>query len=251
MKVAVIGTGPCGLAAIKACLEEGLEVAAFDLRNDVGGVWNYSEGDDDADKDDATKVLSSVMRTTVTNISKELMGYSDFLVPREFPQYLPHQKMHAYLKMYADHFRLTEHIRFETEVIRVGQVDDGRWEVTSRKLGSKDDEPETETFDAVMISVGHEAVKFVPEVDGREDFAGQILHTGDYRCMVLYILYVKFPQETLKNYSLYLCRSCSPHLRILMMQAPMLILSTIPAQLCRVLLTFRYSNCIKLPEGTQ
>jgi len=43
MRVAVVGAGVSGLAAIKCCLDEGLDVVCFESRNDLGGVWNYTE----------------------------------------------------------------------------------------------------------------------------------------------------------------------------------------------------------------
>jgi len=43
MRVAVVGAGVSGLAAIKCCRDEGLDVVCFEKRNDIGGLWNYSE----------------------------------------------------------------------------------------------------------------------------------------------------------------------------------------------------------------
>ena len=46
---------------------------------------------------------------------KELYCYSDFPMPGDFPIYPHHSKILAYLRMYADHFRLEQYIRFETK----------------------------------------------------------------------------------------------------------------------------------------
>ena len=43
MRVAVIGAGVSGLAAIKNCLEEGLDVVCCDRRQEIGGLWIYTE----------------------------------------------------------------------------------------------------------------------------------------------------------------------------------------------------------------
>jgi len=43
MRVAVIGAGVSGLPAIKCCRDEGLDVVCFEKRNDLGGLWNYTE----------------------------------------------------------------------------------------------------------------------------------------------------------------------------------------------------------------
>ncbi|XP_006147859.1 putative dimethylaniline monooxygenase [N-oxide-forming] 6 isoform X2 [Tupaia chinensis] len=41
-RVAVIGAGVSGLAAIRSCLEEGLEPTCFERSNDIGGLWKFS-----------------------------------------------------------------------------------------------------------------------------------------------------------------------------------------------------------------
>ena len=61
-RIAIIGAGVSGLPAIKCCLEEGLEPVCFEMRGDIGGLWNYTET--------VIKGQSSVMRSTVTNTSK-------------------------------------------------------------------------------------------------------------------------------------------------------------------------------------
>jgi len=42
-RVAVIGAGPSGIAALKHLLEIGIEVVCFDKNTAVGGNWIYSE----------------------------------------------------------------------------------------------------------------------------------------------------------------------------------------------------------------
>lgn len=41
-RVAVVGAGVSGLAAIKCCLEEGLEPTCFEQSEDIGGLWRYT-----------------------------------------------------------------------------------------------------------------------------------------------------------------------------------------------------------------
>jgi len=43
MRVAVVGAGISGIAAIKCCLDEGLDVVCYESRNDLGGLWNYMD----------------------------------------------------------------------------------------------------------------------------------------------------------------------------------------------------------------
>ena len=186
MKVAVIGAGACGLPAIKCCLEEDLEVVCFERENDIGGLWNH-KGSSRSDQ-------STVLRSTVTNACKEVMSFSDFPMPAEFPAFLRHDRLLRYFRMYADHFGLIRYIRFQTEVVEVGRAADftsnGRWRVTwrRRQQGDSDDEVDhqmiTELFDAVLVCNGHDTEQFVPCFNGREHFVGDVLHSRDYRSVL-------------------------------------------------------------------
>ncbi len=40
-RVCVIGAGASGLAALKCCLDEGLNVICYEKTEDVGGLWNF------------------------------------------------------------------------------------------------------------------------------------------------------------------------------------------------------------------
>lgn len=92
MLVAVVGAGVSGLAAIKNCLEEGLEVIAFEKESSseylprfskfivlrtianyifiVGGLWRYNEEDSS---------VTSVMNGTLTNFTKQRVNTKLFL----------------------------------------------------------------------------------------------------------------------------------------------------------------------------
>lgn len=82
-KICVIGAGSSGLAAIKACLEEGLEPICYEVSDHVGGLWKYREED--------VEGLATVMGGTYMNTSKEMSAYSDFPPPDDYPNYMPHK----------------------------------------------------------------------------------------------------------------------------------------------------------------
>lgn len=73
------------------------------------------------------------MESTVINTSKEMMAYSDFPPPPGFPNFMHNTQVVEYFRMYAEHFKLIPHIRFETDVIYVKRSTDyektGRWEL--------------------------------------------------------------------------------------------------------------------------
>jgi len=174
-RVAIIGAGVSGLPSIKHCLEEGLEPVCFEMRTDLGGLWNYV--------DQVTKGRSSVMKNTVTNTSKETYCYSDFPAPDDFPVYMPQQKMMEYVNLYAKRFQLENYIKFETEVISVRQVEDfessGRWKVTVKNL--KTGKLTTDIYDGVLICTGHHCTPVTPRIAGQDVFKGIQMHSNEYR----------------------------------------------------------------------
>ncbi|OWF42643.1 dimethylaniline monooxygenase [N-oxide-forming] 5-like [Mizuhopecten yessoensis] len=173
-RVAVIGAGASGLPAIKCCLDEGLQPVCFERTDDIGGLWNYTP--------DVREGQGSVMKSTITNTSKEMTTYSDFPPPRGFPMYPHNRQMLQYFRMYADKFGLRPYIRFKTEIVSVKPVQEekeSKWTVVS-KDGSTG-KLTTETFDNVMVCCGHYKDKFVPNVPGQNAFQGKLIHSHDYR----------------------------------------------------------------------
>ena len=116
-KIAIIGAGASGLPAIKSVLEEDMIPVCFEMTDDIGGCWNYSP----KIKEDG---LASVMRSTVTNTSKERTCYSDFPFPDNFPNFLHHTKLLEYYRLYAKEFDLLKHIHFNSQVLKVEKCED-------------------------------------------------------------------------------------------------------------------------------
>lgn len=116
--VIVIGAGWSGLLACKYMLEEGLSVVALEKRDNIGGVWLYT--------DDPT--IPSVMKTTQCTSSTTVTEMSDFPMPKEIGMFPHHTDIHEYLQAYAKKFDLYPHIRLNTSVEKVERTGEG-WKV--------------------------------------------------------------------------------------------------------------------------
>uniref|UniRef100_A0A673MY53 Flavin-containing monooxygenase n=1 Tax=Sinocyclocheilus rhinocerous TaxID=307959 RepID=A0A673MY53_9TELE len=175
-RVVVIGGGTSGLACIKCCLDEGLEPVCFETSDDTGGLWRFKENPD-PDR-------ASIYHSLIINTSKEMMCYSDFPIPAHFPNYMHHSLIMDYFRMYADHFQLKRHMRFQTKVLHVTPRPDfphsGQWDVETE---SKDGRREKQVFDAVMVCTGHHCHPHLPLQDfpGIDTFKGKIFHSRDYK----------------------------------------------------------------------
>ncbi|XP_054646448.1 flavin-containing monooxygenase 5-like [Dunckerocampus dactyliophorus] len=175
-KVAVIGAGISGLTSIKACLDEGLEPTCFESSHDIGGLWRF--------KEEPEPERANIYFSVVLNSSKERMAFSDFPPPAELPNNMHHSEVMLYLRLYAQTFRLLQHIRFQTSVAHVRPTPDfattGQWEVETEGC---DGQRETQVYDAIMVCTGHFTTPHLPLKDfpGIESFKGKYLHSWEYR----------------------------------------------------------------------
>lgn len=164
--ICVIGAGAAGLVAIKSCLEEELQVICYERTSDISGLWQY--------RDNVPEGVGRVMKTTITNSSKEINGFSDFPYPKEFPNYMESKKVCQYFDSYADHFDLLKHIRFRHRVVKVDKFDD--YDQTHRLKVVVENERngcvETKVFDGVMVCTGHHTTPRIPSFSGQQLFKG-------------------------------------------------------------------------------
>ncbi|XP_071984256.1 dimethylaniline monooxygenase [N-oxide-forming] 2-like [Engystomops pustulosus] len=174
-RVAIIGAGCSGLTAIKCCLEEGLEPTCFEQSDGIGGLWRFTET---VEEDRA-----SIYKSVFTNTSKEMMCYSDFPMPENFPVFLHHSKILEYLHLYAEHFNLFKYIKFQTKVCSLKQHQDfattGKWNIEIENKGKKD----LGVFDAVFVCNGHYHEPYLPldSFPGLENFKGRYIHSRFYK----------------------------------------------------------------------
>ncbi|NXJ87137.1 FMO5 monooxygenase, partial [Trogon melanurus] len=174
-KVAIIGAGASGLCALKCCLDEGLAPTCFERSGDIGGLWRFEEHPEEG--------RASIYPSVIINTSKEMMCFSDFPIPEDFPNYMHNSKIMEYFRMYAQRFDLLRHIRFGTSVCCVSKCPNfattGQWEVVTESEGKQ----ETNVFDAVLVCTGHHTEAHLPlsTFPGLKKFEGWYLHSRDYK----------------------------------------------------------------------
>ena len=159
--VTVIGAGWSGLLAVKYALEEGLTVTALERRDNLGGLWYYSDDPDE----------KTVMKSTIATSSSTVTEMSDFPMPEEFGMFPHHEDMLAYLHSYAREFDLYRHIRYNVTVEEAEKEGDV-WRVRTTCGKSF-------TSKFLMVCVGQQRNNsHVPEV---EDFQGIVQHAAQIK----------------------------------------------------------------------
>ncbi|CAG9859117.1 unnamed protein product [Phyllotreta striolata] len=177
MRIAIIGAGAAGLAALRHSLQEQHSCEVFEQTGSIGGTWNYT--DEIGTDHFGLPVHSSMYQGLRTNLPKELMQFEDFPFRSPERSYVGQSDVLRYIKDYAEQFRLMSYIKFFTTVVRVSPLEHGRWslDVKDLKLGSI----ETKTFDAVFVCVGNYKTPFLPAFKGVETFRGATIHSHSFR----------------------------------------------------------------------
>ncbi|MEX2195001.1 MAG: NAD(P)-binding domain-containing protein [Thermoleophilaceae bacterium] len=161
-RVCVIGAGSSGIASCQVLNARGIPFDCFEKGSEVGGNWRYMNDNG----------MSSAYWSLFINTSRDLMAYSTFPMPSEYPDFPHHTQIAHYFDAYVDHFGFREHIRFRTEVTRVEQHAGGGWDVTTS-------DGETRRYGAVMVANGHHWDARWPGFPGELD--GPVVHSHDYK----------------------------------------------------------------------
>ncbi len=165
-RTAIIGAGSSGIAAAKALHEHGLPFDCFEASDRVGGNWVFGNRNG----------MSAAYRDLHINTSRDRMQYSDFPMPRSYPDFPHHAQIAAYFDSYVDHFGFRDSIRFETVVEQARLQPDGGWVLT--EAGGA-----THRYDMLVVANGHHWDKRWPEpaFPGADEFGGIQMHAHDYR----------------------------------------------------------------------
>ena len=185
-KVAIIGSGPCGLSMLRSFHQAELkgdkipEIVCFDKQSDWGGLWNYSwrTGSDQY----GDPVPNSMYRYLWSNGPKECLEFADYTFDEHFgkalPSFPPREVLYDYILGRAKKSDVKKYIRFDTIVTSVSH--DGK-EFSIISKDKKNNSFLNEKFDNIVVATGHFSVPFIPEYEGMKSFPGRILHSHDFR----------------------------------------------------------------------
>ncbi len=168
----VIGAGSSGIAAAKALHEREIAFDCFEKSDRVGGNWVFGN----------VNGMSSAYRSLHINTSRERMEYSDFPMPKSYPDFPHHAQIAEYFDNYVDRFGFRDRIQFETGVAHAERdPGTGLWAITL------DDGSETRHYDALLVANGHHwdprwpEPPFPGQFDGVQTHAHYYVENTDFR----------------------------------------------------------------------
>jgi len=164
MKIGIVGGGIAGLSTAKTLKACGFEVILFEKEADVGGVWSASRR----------------YPGLTTQNPRDTYAFSDFPMPKSYPEWPSGAQMQAYLEAYVDHFELRDVVKLGAEVVSATPLPkaDG-WSLEVRISGVK----ETLEVDWLIVCNGIFSIPAVPDFQGADVFkaaGGVILHTSQF-----------------------------------------------------------------------
>ena len=157
--VGIVGAGVAGLATARCLIAKGLQCTLFERNSILGGVW--SDG----------------YLNFGVQVQKELYEFPDWPLPEGTPDFTPGPIIQKYLTDFAQHFGITPHIRFDTQVTSIAERDGPG---TGWTVSSKDDNGEKQDqFDLVVVCIGlYSNVPNMPDFPGRDLFKGEVFHNS-------------------------------------------------------------------------
>jgi dimethylaniline monooxygenase (N-oxide forming) len=161
--VIIIGAGWSGLLACKYMKQNNLSAIVLEGRDDIGGIWKYS--------DDCNIV--TVSKNTHTTSSKCLTEMSDYPMPKCFSSFPHHSDICNYLNNYCDNFKLRENIKLGCWVKEVTKSGDN-WVVM-------DDKDNIYNSKYVIVTSGVHSKKTLPKNINLDKFNGKVMHSQQYK----------------------------------------------------------------------
>ncbi|MBN33861.1 MAG: cyclohexanone monooxygenase [Rhodospirillaceae bacterium] len=155
----VVGTGFAGLYMLHRLHAQGLNAIVLEQGSDVGGTWYWN-------------------RYPGARCDNESLGYSYSFLPDldqewSWPErYSEQPVILRYLNTVADRLDLRRDIRFDT------RVEAARFDEQSSTWAVSTAQGETLTARYLVMATGCLSVPNWPEIPGRDDFDGDVLHTA-------------------------------------------------------------------------
>ena len=165
--VIVIGAGPVGLAMVKECLAEDLNVKCFERQDGVGGVFHFNR-----------KFPGGCWPTVRLTSSPWVTAYSDFAPETASSKHYTAQEYVDYLERYVDYFRLRKHLYFGKTVTKVKPITGGGW--TVKVLDQETQHVERYRCDRVAVCAGLNLQPRAVNLSGADSFTGRIMHSAYY-----------------------------------------------------------------------
>ncbi|URD95937.1 monooxygenase [Musa troglodytarum] len=162
----IVGAGPSGLA-VAACLrEQGVPFVILERADCIASLWQKRTYD-----------------RLRLHLPKQFCQLPKLPFPEEFPEYPTRKQFIGYLESYAKQFEISPRFNQSVQSAKYDETS-GLWRVTAVVAGddSGNRSAEVEYIGRWLVAAtGENAEKVVPELEGLEEFGGDVKHVCDYK----------------------------------------------------------------------
>ncbi|XP_057508049.1 probable indole-3-pyruvate monooxygenase YUCCA8 [Actinidia eriantha] len=159
----IVGAGPSGLA-VGACLrDQGVPFVVLEKADCIASLWQNRTYD-----------------RLKLHLPKQFCQLPNLPFPQHFPEYPTKKQFIDYLESYAKHFDINPQFN---ECVKLAKYDEAcrLWRVkTVSSTGSHCSEVEY-ICRWLVVATGENAECVVPEIEGLNEFSGEVLHVCDYK----------------------------------------------------------------------
>lgn len=152
--VVIVGAGAAGLSSAGALRHRGIESVILEQDTALGGTW--------------ARRYDRLHLHTVRGFS----GLAHFPIPARYPMYLSRDDVVAYLKEYADHFKLKVIGGATVASIRRDRASSEDWVVEAKGVAWR--------ARVVVIATGQFREPIIPPWPGRDVYLGRLVHSVSY-----------------------------------------------------------------------
>jgi len=186
-KIAVIGCGPSGLAAIRAFYAanklDDYEIVGFEKQREIAGIWNFIEAT--GIDPDGEPIHNGMYDKLWTNVPKEClelpdMTFCDAFQTEDLPSFLPREIVQQYLTIRYGIPEIKKRIRLNTvvDLVTFNKMTQ-QFTISSRDRTTADEK--MELFDYVYVCTGHYWYPNPINIPGLRNYTGNLIHAHDFR----------------------------------------------------------------------
>ncbi|CAH9058879.1 unnamed protein product [Cuscuta europaea] len=159
--VIIVGAGPAGLATAACLYKLSIPYILLEKEDCHASIWKKYSYD-----------------RLHLHLAKHFCELPNFSFPATTPTYVPRKEFVNYLDEYASHFKITPRCKRAVESATYDEVA-GKWNVKAGVTDSREVEEYSGKF--LVVATGESSVPYIPEVTGVERFAGEIIHSTQYK----------------------------------------------------------------------
>jgi putative flavoprotein involved in K+ transport len=150
--IAIVGAGAAGLATAALLQQQGLRPLVLEAGPEPGAAWR--------ERYDRLRL----------HTPRLLSGLPGLRMPRRYGRWVARDDLIEYLHAYVDAHGLD--VRTGTRVTRI-DPDDGGWRLETEHAPLR--------ARAVVVATGYNGAPFIPDWPGLDGFAGELVHSSEYR----------------------------------------------------------------------